>query len=176
MRRPPCRTRAADRRWRPRLRQRARGPGEVFSPPCDEPQPGASTSSAAATERCTRAPRTISPGASNAMRWGTVHATHVPVFPWTSCTRSAPKTRGRRCGARRRWSGSRGPRSWRWSPRSLRTRRLGPPVAGSSRPGTGALGSPSQVTPALDRLLEGAHVITFPKDAPSDLEELVSLR
>jgi hypothetical protein len=32
------------------------------------------------------------------------------------------------------------------------------------------------VTPALDRLLEGAHVITFPKDAPSDLEELVSLR
>jgi len=31
----------------------------------------------------------------------------------------------------------------------------------------GALGSPSQVTPALDRLLEGAHVITFPKDAPS---------
>jgi DNA replication protein DnaC len=30
-----------------------------------------------------------------------------------------------------------------------------------------ALGSPSQVTPALDRLLEGAHVITFPKGAPS---------
>lgn len=30
-----------------------------------------------------------------------------------------------------------------------------------------ALGAPSQVTPALDRLLEGAHVITFPKDAPS---------
>jgi DNA replication protein DnaC len=30
-----------------------------------------------------------------------------------------------------------------------------------------ALGSPSQVTPALDRLLEGAHVIAFPKDAPS---------
>ena len=30
-----------------------------------------------------------------------------------------------------------------------------------------ALGSASQVTPALDRLLEGAHVITFPKDAPS---------
>lgn len=30
-----------------------------------------------------------------------------------------------------------------------------------------ALGSPSQVTPALDRLLEAAHVITFPKDAPS---------
>jgi DNA replication protein DnaC len=30
-----------------------------------------------------------------------------------------------------------------------------------------ALGSPSQVTPALDRLLEGAHIITFPKDAPS---------
>lgn len=31
----------------------------------------------------------------------------------------------------------------------------------------GALGSPSQVTPALDRLIEGAHIITFPKDAPS---------
>lgn len=30
-----------------------------------------------------------------------------------------------------------------------------------------ALGSPSQVTPALDRLIEGAHIITFPKDAPS---------
>jgi len=30
-----------------------------------------------------------------------------------------------------------------------------------------ALGSPSQVTPALDRLLEGAHIITFPKEAPS---------
>ena len=30
-----------------------------------------------------------------------------------------------------------------------------------------ALGSPSQVTPALDRLLEGAHVITFPKEALS---------
>ena len=31
----------------------------------------------------------------------------------------------------------------------------------------GALGSPSQVTPALDRLIEGAHIITLPKDAPS---------
>jgi DNA replication protein DnaC len=30
-----------------------------------------------------------------------------------------------------------------------------------------ALGAPSQVTPALDRLLEGAHIITFPTDAPS---------
>jgi DNA replication protein DnaC len=30
-----------------------------------------------------------------------------------------------------------------------------------------ALGSPFQVTPAVDRLIEGAHVITFPKDAPS---------
>lgn len=30
-----------------------------------------------------------------------------------------------------------------------------------------ALGTPSQVTPSLDRLLEGAHIITFPKDAPS---------
>jgi DNA replication protein DnaC len=30
-----------------------------------------------------------------------------------------------------------------------------------------ALGSPLQVTPALDRILEGAHVIVFPKDAPS---------
>jgi DNA replication protein DnaC len=30
-----------------------------------------------------------------------------------------------------------------------------------------ALGSPSQVTPALDRLLEGAHIITFPKEAQS---------
>lgn len=30
-----------------------------------------------------------------------------------------------------------------------------------------ALGTPSQVTPSLDRLIEGAHVITFPKDAPS---------
>ncbi len=30
-----------------------------------------------------------------------------------------------------------------------------------------ALGSPSQVTPALDRLLEGAHIIVFPSDAPS---------
>jgi len=29
------------------------------------------------------------------------------------------------------------------------------------------LGSPSQVTPAVDRLIEGAHIITFPKDAPS---------
>lgn len=31
----------------------------------------------------------------------------------------------------------------------------------------GALGTPSQVTPSLDRLIEGAHVITFPQDAPS---------
>lgn len=31
----------------------------------------------------------------------------------------------------------------------------------------GALGSPSQIMPALDRLLEGAHVITFPVDAKS---------
>lgn len=31
----------------------------------------------------------------------------------------------------------------------------------------GALGSQSQVTPALDRLIEGAHIITLPKDAPS---------
>lgn len=30
-----------------------------------------------------------------------------------------------------------------------------------------ALGAPTQVTPALDRLLDGAHVITFPKDALS---------
>jgi DNA replication protein DnaC len=30
-----------------------------------------------------------------------------------------------------------------------------------------ALGAPSQVTPALDRLIEGAHIFTFPKDAPS---------
>jgi DNA replication protein DnaC len=30
-----------------------------------------------------------------------------------------------------------------------------------------ALGTPSQVTPSLDRIIEGAHVITFPKDAPS---------
>ncbi|HOY81918.1 MAG TPA: IS21-like element helper ATPase IstB [Rhodoglobus sp.] len=30
-----------------------------------------------------------------------------------------------------------------------------------------ALGTPSQVTPSLDRLIEGAHVITFPQDAPS---------
>jgi DNA replication protein DnaC len=30
-----------------------------------------------------------------------------------------------------------------------------------------ALGSPSQVTPALDRLIEGAHIFTFPKDAKS---------
>jgi DNA replication protein DnaC len=31
----------------------------------------------------------------------------------------------------------------------------------------GALGTPMQVTPALDRLIEGAHIITLPKDAPS---------
>jgi DNA replication protein DnaC len=30
-----------------------------------------------------------------------------------------------------------------------------------------ALGSPFQVTPTIDRLLEAAYVITFPKDAPS---------
>jgi len=30
-----------------------------------------------------------------------------------------------------------------------------------------ALGAASQVTPSLDRLLDGAHIITFPKDAPS---------
>jgi len=30
-----------------------------------------------------------------------------------------------------------------------------------------ALGAASQVTPALDRLIEGAHIITFPPDAPS---------
>jgi len=30
-----------------------------------------------------------------------------------------------------------------------------------------ALGSPSQVTPALDRLIEGAHIFTFPSDAKS---------
>jgi DNA replication protein DnaC len=30
-----------------------------------------------------------------------------------------------------------------------------------------ALGSPSQVTPALDRLIEGAHIFTFPIDAKS---------
>lgn len=30
-----------------------------------------------------------------------------------------------------------------------------------------ALGSASQVTPALDRLVEGAHIITFPSDAKS---------
>jgi DNA replication protein DnaC len=30
-----------------------------------------------------------------------------------------------------------------------------------------ALGSPSQVTPAVDRLVEGAHIFAFPKDAPS---------
>ena len=30
-----------------------------------------------------------------------------------------------------------------------------------------ALGSASQVTPALDRLIEGAHIITFPNDAES---------
>jgi DNA replication protein DnaC len=29
------------------------------------------------------------------------------------------------------------------------------------------LGSPSQVTPAIDRLIEGAHIITFPSDAES---------
>jgi len=29
------------------------------------------------------------------------------------------------------------------------------------------LGAPSQVTPSLDRLLDGAHVILFPKEAPS---------
>jgi hypothetical protein len=29
------------------------------------------------------------------------------------------------------------------------------------------LGSPSQVTPAIDRLIEGAHILTFPADAPS---------
>ena len=29
-----------------------------------------------------------------------------------------------------------------------------------------ALGAASQVTPSLDRLLDGAHIITFPKDAP----------
>jgi DNA replication protein DnaC len=30
-----------------------------------------------------------------------------------------------------------------------------------------ALGTPSQVTPSLDRIVEGAHVITFPPEAPS---------
>src|SRR5580693_2259351 len=30
-----------------------------------------------------------------------------------------------------------------------------------------ALGASSQVTPALDRLIEGAHIITFPSDAAS---------
>jgi DNA replication protein DnaC len=30
-----------------------------------------------------------------------------------------------------------------------------------------ALGAASQVTPSLDRLLDGAHIIAFPKDAPS---------
>jgi DNA replication protein DnaC len=30
-----------------------------------------------------------------------------------------------------------------------------------------ALGTPSQVTPSVDRLIEGAHIITFPPDAPS---------
>jgi DNA replication protein DnaC len=30
-----------------------------------------------------------------------------------------------------------------------------------------ALGAPSQVTPALDRLIEGAHILVFPKDAKS---------
>jgi DNA replication protein DnaC len=29
------------------------------------------------------------------------------------------------------------------------------------------LGSPSQVTPAVDRLIEGAHIITFPREAKS---------
>ena len=29
------------------------------------------------------------------------------------------------------------------------------------------LGSPSQVTPAIDRIIEGAHIITFPTDAKS---------
>jgi DNA replication protein DnaC len=29
------------------------------------------------------------------------------------------------------------------------------------------LGSPSQVTPAIDRLIEGAHILTFPPDAKS---------
>jgi DNA replication protein DnaC len=32
---------------------------------------------------------------------------------------------------------------------------------------SGALGAPSQVTPAVDRLIEGAHIITFPSDAKS---------
>jgi hypothetical protein len=30
-----------------------------------------------------------------------------------------------------------------------------------------ALGTPSLLTPALDRLLDAGHVITFPPDAPS---------
>ena len=30
-----------------------------------------------------------------------------------------------------------------------------------------ALGASSQVTPALDRLIEGAHILTFPSDAKS---------
>jgi len=30
-----------------------------------------------------------------------------------------------------------------------------------------ALGAPSQVTPAVDRLIEGAHILTFPPDAKS---------
>jgi DNA replication protein DnaC len=30
-----------------------------------------------------------------------------------------------------------------------------------------ALGAPSQVTPALDRLVDGAHILVFPKDAKS---------
>jgi len=30
-----------------------------------------------------------------------------------------------------------------------------------------ALGTSSQVTPTIDRLIEGAHIITFPRDAPS---------
>jgi len=32
---------------------------------------------------------------------------------------------------------------------------------------TSVLGSPSQVTPTIDRLIEGAHIITFPPDAKS---------
>jgi DNA replication protein DnaC len=34
-----------------------------------------------------------------------------------------------------------------------------------------ALGTPSQVTPALDRLIDGAHIFTFPKDARSGRAE-----
>jgi DNA replication protein DnaC len=30
-----------------------------------------------------------------------------------------------------------------------------------------ALGTPWQVTPAVDRLIDGAHIVTFPKEAPS---------